>query len=34
MSAADISRQPTENELEIARSQGRHVATIAKKMFG
>jgi NAD(P)H dehydrogenase (quinone) len=34
MSAADMSRQPSENELQIARSQGRHVATLAKKMFG
>jgi len=26
--------QPTENELAIARFQGRHVAEIAKKLFG
>jgi NAD(P)H:quinone oxidoreductase type IV len=30
----DGSRQPTENELEIARFQGKHVAEIAKKLFG
>jgi NAD(P)H dehydrogenase (quinone) len=28
----DGSRQPSENELEIARYQGRHVAEIAKKL--
>ena len=32
MAAPDGSRQPTENELAIARYQGRHVATIAKKL--
>jgi NAD(P)H dehydrogenase (quinone) len=30
----DGSRKPTENELRIARFQGKHVATIAKKLFG
>jgi NAD(P)H dehydrogenase (quinone) len=30
----DGSRQPSENELEIARFQGRHVAEIAKKLAG
>jgi len=29
----DGSRQPSENELIIARYQGRHVADIAKKLF-
>ncbi|HUN52776.1 MAG TPA: NAD(P)H:quinone oxidoreductase [Candidatus Sulfotelmatobacter sp.] len=29
---ADGSRQPSANELEIARFQGRHVANIAKKL--
>ncbi|TXF13017.1 NAD(P)H:quinone oxidoreductase [Pelomicrobium methylotrophicum] len=29
---ADGSRQPSENELAIARFQGRHVATIAKRL--
>jgi NAD(P)H:quinone oxidoreductase type IV len=31
---ADGSRQPTENELAIARFQGRHVAEIARKLCG
>lgn len=31
--AGDGSRQPSENELEIAKFQGRHVAKIAKKLF-
>lgn len=31
---ADGSRQPSENELTIARFQGEHVATIAKKLRG
>ncbi|MBW6510607.1 MAG: NAD(P)H:quinone oxidoreductase [Desulfuromonadaceae bacterium] len=31
LAAADGSRQPTENELKIARFQGRHVAEVAKK---
>ncbi|MDY9927201.1 NAD(P)H:quinone oxidoreductase type IV [Methanosarcina sp.] len=30
----DVSRQPSENELEMARYQGRHVARIAKKIAG
>lgn len=30
----DGSRLPTENELAIARFQGRHVAEIAKKLIG
>lgn len=30
----DGSRQPTENELAIARFQGKHVARIAQKLFG
>jgi NAD(P)H dehydrogenase (quinone) len=30
----DGSRQPSENELEIARFQGRHVADIAKRLKG
>jgi NAD(P)H dehydrogenase (quinone) len=30
----DGSRQPTKNELAIARFQGKHVAQIAKKLFG
>ena len=30
----DGSRMPSDNELEAARYQGRHVATIAKKLFG
>jgi NAD(P)H dehydrogenase (quinone) len=30
----DGSRQPSENELEGARYQGRHVAEIANKIFG
>lgn len=29
----DGSRQPSKNELEMAKSQGRHVAEIAKKLF-
>jgi NAD(P)H dehydrogenase (quinone) len=32
LAGADGSRQPTENELEIARFQGRHVAEIAEKL--
>ncbi|HMK37110.1 MAG TPA: NAD(P)H:quinone oxidoreductase [Desulfomonilaceae bacterium] len=34
MAGGDGSRQPTENELAIARFQGRHVAHIARKLFG
>lgn len=30
----DGARQPSENELAIARFQGKHVAEIASKMFG
>ncbi len=32
MAGGDGSRQPTDNELEIARFQGAHVARIAKKL--
>lgn len=32
LAAADGSRTPTENELEIARFQGRHVAELAAKL--
>jgi NAD(P)H dehydrogenase (quinone) len=32
LAGADGSRQPTENELTIARFQGRHVAEIAAKL--
>lgn len=32
ITGADGSRQPTENELAIARFQGRHVAEIAQKL--
>ena len=32
MAGADGSRQPTENELKIARYQGKHVAEIAAKL--
>jgi NAD(P)H dehydrogenase (quinone) len=31
LSGADNSRQPSENELKIARFQGAHVANVAKK---
>lgn len=34
ITAGDGSRKPSQNELEGARFQGRHVAEIAKKMFG
>ena len=34
LAGADGSRQPSENELAIARFQGRHVAEIAKKLVG
>jgi NAD(P)H dehydrogenase (quinone) len=34
MSGVDGRRLPSENELAIARTQGRHVATIATKLFG
>ena len=33
LAGADGSRQPTENELAIARFQGRHVAQIVRKLF-
>lgn len=32
LAGSDGSRQPSENELAIARFQGRHVASIAKKL--
>jgi NAD(P)H dehydrogenase (quinone) len=34
ITGADGSRLPSENELAMARYQGRHVATIAKKLAG
>ncbi len=34
IAAGDGSRQPSENELKIARFQGAHVASIAAKLFG
>ena len=34
LAGGDGSRQPSENELTIARFQGKHVAQIAKKLFG
>jgi NAD(P)H dehydrogenase (quinone) len=34
MSNVDGSRLPSENELEIGKSQGRHVAALAKKLAG
>jgi NAD(P)H dehydrogenase (quinone) len=34
LAGADGSRKPTENELRVARFQGKHVAMIAKKLFG
>jgi NAD(P)H dehydrogenase (quinone) len=33
LAGTDGSRQPSENELGIARFQGRHVAEIAKRLF-
>ena len=33
MAGTDGSRQPTENELKIARYQGKHVAEITSKLF-
>jgi NAD(P)H dehydrogenase (quinone) len=33
LAAADGSRQPTENELKIARHQGKHVTEIASRLF-
>jgi NAD(P)H dehydrogenase (quinone) len=34
IAAGDGSRQPSENELDIAWFQGKHVATIAKRLAG
>lgn len=34
IAAADGSRQPSENELAIARFQGRHVANITRQLYG
>jgi NAD(P)H dehydrogenase (quinone) len=34
LAGVDGSRQPSENELTIARFQGEHVAGIAKKLSG
>lgn len=34
ITGGDGSRQPSENELAIARFQGRHVATIARRLAG
>lgn len=34
IAGGDGSRQPSENELEGARFQGRHVAEVTKKLFG
>ena len=34
MASADGSRQPTQNELDIARYQGKHVAELATKLAG
>jgi NAD(P)H dehydrogenase (quinone) len=34
IAGADGSRQPSENELAIARAQGKHVAQIAAKLHG
>lgn len=34
ISKSDGSRQPSQNELDGARFQGRHVAEIARKLFG
>jgi NAD(P)H dehydrogenase (quinone) len=34
LAGSDGSRQPSENELEIARFKGRHVAQIAKRLKG
>ena len=33
LAGADGSRQPSENEIKIARFQGAHIAEIAKKQF-
>ena len=34
LAGGDGSRQPSENELAIARFQGRHVAQLARKLKG
>lgn len=34
IAALDANRMPSENELAMARFQGRHVANIAKKLTG
>jgi NAD(P)H dehydrogenase (quinone) len=34
LAGTDGARQPSENELGIARFQGRHVAEITKRLFG
>lgn len=34
LAPSDGVRVPTENELQIARTQGRHVAEIAKRLKG
>lgn len=34
LAGPDGSRMPTENEMAIARFQGRHVASIAQRLFG
>jgi len=34
ITGGDGSRMPSENELDGARFQGRHIAEVAKKMFG
>jgi len=34
LAGGDGSRQPSENELAIARFQGKHVTQIAKKLGG
>jgi len=34
LAGSDGKRQPSENELELARFQGRHVAEIARKLAG
>jgi NAD(P)H dehydrogenase (quinone) len=33
LAKADGSRQPSQNELDIARYQGKHVAELAAKLF-
>lgn len=34
LAGGDGKRQPTSNELDIARFQGKHVAELAKRLFG